>query len=185
MLYEIEEHDISVEITGFEDICFSKMDAFLKATRENQQSVAIQFFDADLIASSEHLYFAVLNASHAFRCKTNISKSVGMETMLYAAAQRQIKKAIVRIGIKPDTKSIAVVIVGSKTTHIQEKLQTIVEYVGHDPDDSVLELTKTKIGRIKKIFQISQAAIDTQNSDSEKAIVDLLIEQMAVLATQI
>ena len=56
MLQYIKEHGKYVEITGYENIEFDKVDAFLKADRKQTQNVNIQFFDADLIATQEHLY---------------------------------------------------------------------------------------------------------------------------------
>ena len=112
-----------MEITGYKNIEFDKVEAFLKANRKQTQNVDIQFFDADLIATQEHLYFAVLNALQAFKNKTNLSKSPAMETMLYASAQRQIQKAIDRCGIKPKTKNMAVVIIGEDPTHIKIPLK--------------------------------------------------------------
>ena len=79
----------------------------------------------NLIATQEHLYFAVLNALQAFQNKTNISKSLAMETMLYASAQRQIQKAIQRCGIKPETTSMAVIIIGEDPTQIKTMLEAI------------------------------------------------------------
>ena len=108
MLQYIKEHDKYVEITGYRSIAFDKAEAFLKANRKQTQNVDIQFFDAELIATQEHLYFAILNALQAFKNKTNHSKSLAMETILYASAQLQIQKAIERSGIKPKTKNMAV-----------------------------------------------------------------------------
>ena len=100
----------------------------MKANRkENTENVELQFFDANLIATQQHLYFAALNALQAFQNKTNISKSLAMETMLYASAQRQIQKAIQRCGIKPQTTTMAVIIIGEKpsklTSHAQGNLR--------------------------------------------------------------
>ena len=103
MRYEMEEFGKFIEITGYSNISFAAAEAFLKEKRKQSQTTYIQFFDADLIATNEHLYFATLNALQAFKNKTNISKSPAMEAMLYASAQRQIQKAIERSGIKPKT----------------------------------------------------------------------------------
>jgi len=54
----------------------------------------IQFFDGGLIADKEHLEITAINALHAFKTGINISKSLAMETILYASAQRQIAAAI-------------------------------------------------------------------------------------------
>ncbi len=115
MLYCLLEYGKWMEITGYRNIAFTKAEEFLKANRkETKQNVEMQFFDAELIASQKHLYFAALNALQAFQNKTNISKSPAMETMLYASAQRQIQRAIQRCGIKPETKNMAVLIIGEK-----------------------------------------------------------------------
>ena len=105
---------------------------FLKTNRkQTSQNVDIQFFDAELIATQEHLYFAVLNALQAFKNKTNLSKSLAMETMLYASAQRQIQKAIIRTGIKPQTHKMALVIVGDDPKQIETALEASNRKHGH------------------------------------------------------
>ena len=145
MLQYIVEYGKYVEITGYKGVEFDKAEAFLKSTRkQTRQNVDIQFFDAELIATQEHLYFAVLNALQAFQNKTNLSKSPAMETILYTSAQRQIQKAIERSGIKPQTKSMAVVIIGDDPKQIQNTLQAVTKSVGSKPDEGVLEMTKNK-----------------------------------------
>jgi len=48
--------------------------------------VEVQLFDASLVTTWEHLYFAALDSLTAFRNRENISRSLAMETMLYASA---------------------------------------------------------------------------------------------------
>ena len=188
MLYCLKEYGKWMEITGYKDIAFAKAEEFLKANRkEIKQTVDIQFFDAELIASQEHLYFAALNALQAFQNKTNISKSPAMETMLYASAQRQIQRAIQRSGIKPETKNMAVLIIGKKQSPIQLVLKAISDYVGMEPDEKVLEMSKAKERKIIKTFQIADEELKTimKNDDCEAAVVNLVIERVALLSTQI
>ena len=185
MLQYIKEYGKYVEITGYRSIAFGKAEAFLKASRKHAQNVDIQFFDAELIATQEHLYFAVLNALESFNNKTNQSKSPAMETMLYASAQRQIQKAIERSGIKPKTKNMAVTIIGEDPTQIQNTLEALTKSVGTDPDEGVLEITKTKETKIKKAFNIQNKELNIlKDDDPQKAIVNLVIEQVALLAVK-
>ncbi len=186
MLQYIKEHGKYVEISGYKGVAFDKAEAFLKANRkQTRQNVDIQFFDAQLIATQEHLYFAVLNALQAFKNKTNRSKSPAMETILYASAQRQIQRAIERCGIKPQTKNMALIIIGEDPKQIQDALQTVTESIGSEPDETVLELTKTKEAKIKNAFEISEDELKTQKNDSQqRAIVNLVIERVALLSTQ-
>jgi tRNA threonylcarbamoyladenosine modification (KEOPS) complex Cgi121 subunit len=187
MLQRIEEFGKYVEITGYKNIAFDKAEAFLKANRkQTRQNIDIQFFDADLIATQEHLYFAVLNALQAFKNKTNLSKTPAMETILYASAQRQIQKAIERCGIKTQTKSMAILIIGDDPKQIENALEEVTKSVGSDPDAAVLEMTKNKETKIKKAFEITDQELKTvENSRPEKAIVNLVIERVALLATQL
>jgi tRNA threonylcarbamoyladenosine modification (KEOPS) complex Cgi121 subunit len=186
MQYHIEEHNHYVEITGYQNITFEKTETFLKNHRKQttQQQTEIQFFDAQLIASAQHLYFAALNALQAFQNKTNISKSPSMETMLYASAERQIQKAIDRLGIKPQTKTLAVIIIGKDPNHINTQLGTLTKYIGTDPDETVLDMTKEKETKIHQTFQITDIEVETtKNSNAETK--DLVIERVALLASQI
>jgi|WetSurMetagenome_2_1015567.scaffolds.fasta_scaffold45905_2 tRNA threonylcarbamoyladenosine modification (KEOPS) complex Cgi121 subunit len=187
MLQYIKEYGKYVEITGYQGIVFEKAETFLKANRkQTKQKIDIQFFDAELIATQEHLYFAVLNALQAFENKTNLSKSSAMETMLYASAQRQIQKAIERCGIKPKTKSMALIIIGDDPKQIENALEAVTKSVGSEPNETVLEMTKNKEAKIKKAFEITEEELKTlENSNQQKAITNLVIERVALLATQL
>ena len=187
MLQYLKEYGKYLEITGYYNISFDKAEAFLKTNRkQTQQNDNIQFFDADLIATQEHPYFAVLNAMQAFKNKTNLSKSPAMETMLYASAQRQIKKAIEHCGIKPQTKNMAIIIISKETKQIEESLDAITKIIGSKPNENVLEMTKRKEEKIKKIFQINEKELKIMKSGNQKkAIVNLVIECVALLATQL
>jgi KEOPS complex subunit Cgi121 len=186
MLQYIKEHRKYVEISGYQGVAFDKAEAFLKAERkQTRQNVEIQFFDAQLIATQEHLYFAVFNALEAFRSKMNRSKSPAMESILYASAQRQIQRAIELLGIKPQTKNMALIIIGEDPKQIQAALKAVTECVGSEPNERVLELNKTKEAKIKKAFEITEDELKTQEDGAQKAIVNLVIERVALLSTQL
>jgi KEOPS complex subunit Cgi121 len=187
MLQYIKEYGKYVEITGYQGIVFKKAETFLKASRkQTKQNVDIQFFDAELIATQEHLYFAVLNALQAFENKTNFSKSPAMETMLYASAQRQIQKAIEHCGIKPKTKSMALIIIGDDPKQIENVLKAVTKSVGSEPNVIVLEMTKNKETKIKKNFEITEEELKIlEKGNQKKAIANLVIERVALLATQL
>ncbi|HEX7482102.1 MAG TPA: KEOPS complex subunit Cgi121 [Candidatus Bathyarchaeia archaeon] len=187
MLQYIKEYGKYVEITGYRFIEFDKAEIFLKANRkETEQNTNIQFFDAELIATQEHLYFAVLNALQAFKNKTNLSKSPEMETMLYASAQRQIQKAINRSGIQPQTQNMALIIIGDDPKQIETTLKAVTKSVGSEPDESVLDLTENKEEKIKKSFEITEEELKVlENGDQKKAIINMVIERVALLSTQL
>jgi KEOPS complex subunit Cgi121 len=187
LLKYIEENEKHVEISGYRNVKIEDFPEFLNTIHEEKQlDVEIQFFDAQLVATWQHLYFAVLNALTAFKNKENISKNLEMEIMLYASAQRQIQKAIELIGVKQHSRSIAVVIVGEKTESVKKASRTVSKYVNGERDDRVLELSKEKTKIIREAFEISLIEIKTvlKGNDFEQALTNLVIERMALLSTQ-
>ena len=187
MLRYIEEFGKQVEVTGFRNVRIRDIEEFLKMIRKEKTSnVEIQFFDAKFVATWQHLYFAALNALTAFKNKENISRSRAMETMLYASAQRQISKAMELLGIKPHSSEIAVLIIGEKPETVRSALAMVSKHVNSDPDDTVLELSNEKATSIQKIFEISSVELKTviKKDDAERALTDLIIERIALLATQ-
>ncbi len=187
MLQYLREYGKYLEITGYHDVEFDKAELFLKTNRKQKcQNVDIQFFDAELIATQEHLSFAVLNALQAFENKTNFSKSLAMETMLYASAQGQIQKAIIRSGIKPQTNKMALIIIGDDPKQIETTLQAVTKSMGNEPDESVLDLTKIKEEKIKETFEIKDEEIEViENDNQKKALINLVIERVALLSTRL
>ena len=187
MLKYIEEASKYVELTGFRNVSVKDVENFVKAAREaTLQKASIQFFDADLVATWQHLYFAVLNALAAFKNERNISKSLAMEVMLYASAQRQIRKALQLIGVKSASVNVAVVIVGVNPDSVRAAVSAVSKRVGVEPDETVLELTREKTQLIRKAFGISTEELEAvDEKDAAQALVNLVIERTALLSTQL
>ncbi len=187
MLKYIKEFGRHVAITGFKNAKIEDKEEFFKIIRKEKPSnVEIQFFNAELVATWQHLHFAVLDALTAFKNKMNISKSLAMEIMIYASAQRQIRKAMELLGIKSTTLKIAVLIIGEEPETVKSALPVVSKHVNAQRDDTVLELSKEKATLIQKTFGISDLELKTmmKENDLEKALIDLVIERMALLATQ-
>jgi tRNA threonylcarbamoyladenosine modification (KEOPS) complex Cgi121 subunit len=187
LLRHIEEYGKCVLTTGFRNIKIKDANEFFKMIRqESPSSVKFQSFDARFVATWEHLYFAVLNALTAFKNEQNISNSLEMETMLYASAQRQIRKAVELLGITPDTSNIAVLIIGEKPETLKSALSIVSKHVNAQPDDTVLELSEEKTAKIRKTFEISDVEVESvmKKGGLEKTLIDLVIERMALLTTQ-
>lgn len=153
---------------------------------EKPAQMDFQLFDARLVATWEHLYFAALNALVAFRSKRNLSKSVAVETLLYASAQNQIQKATRLFGVKQGSSDIAVLIVGEQSEPIQSLVSIISENIGGKRDDRVLELSEEKSECIQRFFGISENQLRTvkRGGSLERALVDLVIERVALVAVQ-
>jgi tRNA threonylcarbamoyladenosine modification (KEOPS) complex Cgi121 subunit len=187
LLKYFEEFGEYVEITGFSNVEIEDAEGFLKATRMEQQGTAVQFFNAEFVATWQHLYFAVLNALMAFRNKSNISKNIAVEVMLYASAQRQICKAIALVGVKCDSANVAAVIIGENADAVKTALAAVSKRIGAEPDETVLALSKDKLQSIRKAFDISEREVETvtKAGDAEQALINLVIERVALLSTQL
>jgi len=188
MLKYIEEAEKYVEITGFRNLGISDPEGFMRAARrELPESACVQFFDAKLVATWQHLYFAVLNALLAFKNERNVSKSVAMETMLYASAQRQIQKAIDFIGVKCASVDVAVVVIGESSESVDVLLSAVSKHIGEEPDDGVLEVSREKAEVIREAFGITDVEFEAvlEKDEVEDALVDLVIERVALLPTQL
>ena len=187
MLRHIEEHGKCVEITGFRDVTIDNAEEFVKSMRNpKRRNITVQFFNAELIATWQHLYFAVLDALLAFRNEWNVSKDVAMEVMLYVSAQRQIRKAIELVGVKRGCANVAMVIVGENQTEVKRTLSALSERLGKQPVETVLEFSRGKSSGVRRAFGIAEAETATiSEKNPDKALVNLVIERMALLATQL
>ncbi len=177
-----------MEITGFQNVKIENTEEFVGGIRiKSPPGSWIQFFNPTYVATWEHLYFAVLNALLSFSNTRNISKSMPMECLLYASAQRQIQKAIKIIGIKPALTNVAIVVVGGKPDTIQAFVSIISKQVSSEPDETILEITEEKASLIREIFKINENELATiiEDRDAQHALVNLVIEKMALMSTRI
>jgi len=181
-----EEPNGHITIVGFRNVQIENINGFLEHFRKQNREAAVQFFDAKHVAGPQHLYFAALNALNAFDKKTNISNNLAVEALLYASAQRQIKKAVEMLGIK-ESSEVAALIITENRHKKTDYLRLVTKITPGERDDSVLELTDKKIKNIKKLFKISdlefKAKLKKEGLEKE-ALTDLVIERMALLVTK-
>jgi tRNA threonylcarbamoyladenosine modification (KEOPS) complex Cgi121 subunit len=109
-----------------------------------------------------------------------------METLLYAAAERQITRAVELVGIGATSSDVAVLIIGKEPRKMESALSMVSKNIGGQRDERVLELSKDKVATIRRVFSISKAELRTvmEKNDADKAMTDLVVERMALLATQ-
>jgi KEOPS complex subunit Cgi121 len=182
----LREFDKYLDITGFRNVKVDTAESFLEeAKKKKPLEAVVQFFDADVIATWQHPYFATINALTAFRNGENISRNLSMEIMLYTSARRQIRKATELVGIKPESCNVAVLTVESDAKAAERVMEEVAAVISRVRDDSVLELSKEKIHKVRRVFDISDVEIEAVNDGNvERAIVDLVIERVSLLATQ-
>jgi tRNA threonylcarbamoyladenosine modification (KEOPS) complex Cgi121 subunit len=182
-----EAFDQCLLVAGFKNVKIVDIDKFFAEVKEKAGNACVQFFDAALIAGRDHLRFAALNALNAFKGKLNISNSLAMETLLYASAQHQIKDALKLLGIKPDSRRVAVLVLASNPNQVASILEAISRLFKGNRNDSVVEFSNEKTDGLKRLFQISELELEakTEREGAEKdALLDLVLEHMALLATE-
>lgn len=185
MIREMEGTGKFIAIAGFRGVQIKDIDDLLNVARV--KGACIQFFDADLIASQKHLFFAALNALKAFESKTNISDSLAVEILLFASAQRQIRKAVELLGIKPGSSRIAVLVLAETQQDVAETLEIVYKMTNGELDDGVLKLNEEKFEAIKRLFHVTDSELEAKLEKEgleKEALINLVIEHVALLATQ-
>jgi KEOPS complex subunit Cgi121 len=184
MTRKLREFTKTISIIGFRNVKIMDINSLFENFRNENRGVSVQFFDAKFIAGPQHLFFAALNSLNAFGKNTNISNNLSIEALIYASAQRQIKKAVKMLGIKKDSSEVAALIITENRCKKSEGICLVTEVIPGERDDSVLKLTDEKIDNIKKLFRISDlefnAKLEKEGLEKE-ALTDLVIERMALL----
>ena len=181
------EANEQIIMAGFRNVQIEDINEFLAHFREENMGAAVQFFDAKHVAGPQHMYFAALHALNAFDKNATISNNLSVEALLYASAQRQIKKAVQMLGIKQNSSELAALIITDKGNRKTDVLNKVNEMVPGERNESVLELTDKKVEKIKKVFGISDLELEAKLKKEgleKEALTDLVIERMALLVTK-
>jgi tRNA threonylcarbamoyladenosine modification (KEOPS) complex Cgi121 subunit len=91
------------------------------------------------------------------------------------------------VGVKRGIGDIAVVIIGESTKSIASFLSAVSKYVGKETDDSVIEISQEKMDTIREAFGITDAEVEAiiEKDNVKEALVDLIIERVALLSTHL
>jgi tRNA threonylcarbamoyladenosine modification (KEOPS) complex Cgi121 subunit len=188
MIEKIEAYDRLVSITGRRNVNIHDVDEFLRLLKDEAKPCTVQLFDADCVAGAKHLFFAAVNAVRAVEQKRNVSDSLSMETMLYASCQRQIRKALDMLGVKPNTSKVAVLLIDKNENTISDAESRVAQRIDGVRDDEALEIReKKKVQRLKRLFDISDLEVETLSDGEigvEDAVTQLIIERTALLVLE-
>jgi KEOPS complex subunit Cgi121 len=157
----------------------TKPEEFFEQLRKlgDELGVALQAFNARVIAGRVHLVHAAREAGLAIRSGKTFARSRELELLCWVAAERQIARAVERVGVKRGVREIALLSVGEQGSSIRLSLTRALELAGLTPDPSVLELKPSKVRPIRKAFDIGVRELRTVPLQS------LILERIALLAT--
>ena len=141
-----------------------------------KQGIEIQLFDAHMIFGKPHLISAFEHAKRSIQRGENVTHSLGMEILLYASGERQIKKAIKKMGIKKGGNLLVILFL--HPSELNKKIDTIVNEFLKDfnleKNDSVILPDKTMLSE----YGISKQAI---SSVSKNQVFQLVLEKIALV----
>lgn len=155
------------------------IDLFFKQilSLSKEYKIVIQVIDADIVYGKNHLISASQHAVRAFEQKKNSTNSLAIEILLYASGERQIQRAIQKVGIKKGNVNIALVFVddfqenGKMSDNIVSKILEVLSLIR---EDKVLE---GDIETLRK-FGITQQELMTVPKDKHK---NLILEKVAMV----
>jgi len=157
------------------------IDLFLQQllTFSKKENLVIQALDAAVVYGKDHLISATKHAQRAFEQRTNATNSLALEILLYAAGERQIQKAIKKMGVKTGRQSIAFILVDTKKQRGNRKAyQSIIDRLlstfHMTSDDTLLEGNRNTL----KHFGIRNQEIRTLPAHKYG---DLILEKVAMV----
>jgi len=160
-----------IEIVGAKGE-IENIDQFLKDVDNFGKShkIVISVLNADMIYGKNHLISAVNHAVRSIDQKTNTTNTLGMEILLYASGERQLKNAIPKMGVKKGKTNVAFVFTkGKMSDRIIDELLSQLNFIRKDA------VLKGNIDTLKK-FGIRKKEIDTISKDK---LGNLILEKVA------
>ena len=153
------------------------INSFLKKiiTLSNGYDMVIQVINADFVYGKDHLFSAVEHTIRSFKNQMNSLNSLSLEMLLYASGERQIQKAIEKIGIKNGNQKIAFIFIKENNRKISDdEVEHVLSSLNLKRDDKVLE---GDVDTLKR-FGITE---DELSTIPESKYGDLLLEKVALV----
>ena len=139
----------------------------VKALVERVRGKPLQLFRADRIYGADHLVHAATLAQRAFDEGRARTSDLATETLVYAAGERQVHKALALLGVSVITREIAVIAWDAAA------IDSLAEELGWTRDDSVLEGDE----RVLEAFGI---AADERGMLPRERWANLILERVAL-----
>lgn len=186
-MFDIPEFSSHVWISAFNCTCIN-LEETLRAAQSHLGDVCVQLVDLNKVAGSRYLFLATYSAVKSFHSKQPISRTLAMELLLYASADRQISEAIRRVGISGSTKETAALAVASSTETLIAARGFLEKQLGTECSDVLLDSwSKDRLGAVQENFSISSKELSAtlrKNEDLQNAIERLAIERSSLLSVR-
>jgi tRNA threonylcarbamoyladenosine modification (KEOPS) complex Cgi121 subunit len=152
----------------------------------SNDSLTVQLMNGLLIADDAHLLSAAQNAVNAQSGKYMLSRTLDVEIIVYASAQRQIGRALDELGVYDSVENVAVVVVGNDRKSVEQSLEKITTKVGKELSNP-FEGSKERFDRIKTHFDIDEKEICTftdsdDDIERQKALSKCVVSRVSLVA---
>lgn len=134
-----------------------------------------QVFDSSKIAGRAHLVSGALSALLAHAEGWNFAQSLQLELICHVASDRQIARAIKKVGIGPRVRELAFVVIGNTGRDVVAAMKEIVSHQKLERNDRILELNSRKIKKIIKTFSLSRRELECSS------VEDLVLERISLV----
>jgi tRNA threonylcarbamoyladenosine modification (KEOPS) complex Cgi121 subunit len=189
LVRSVVEFDKVVAVLGLVDVKPFNLEDVLTRVRGLCRDVEVQLLSPQCLAGFDHIFFASLNALKSFKQGRSISKSLAMELVVYASAQRQIEKAIRYLGVKDAEGSVVIVALGSDEERVISCVEAAAAVLDGRIQDSVVDIVEEeKLEHVKRFFGITDVEVEAvrRSGESEGKVVErLIVERMAILSTMV
>ena len=186
-IHHIERFRKWVVVSGARSVKVDDTNRLLEVFKE-KLGVEHQLLDADYIASPKHLLSSAYHALAAFELGENIARSLAMEVLLYASANRQISEALSLLGLKTGMRNVAFVAICETEEEAKRCARLFSDLVGESKVSmEVLEVTPSKASLIKEAFDIGDdevLVLTSMGINEEEALVEIVLERVALLAAR-
>jgi tRNA threonylcarbamoyladenosine modification (KEOPS) complex Cgi121 subunit len=184
MLVYLDHFKVNLLIGWIRDFDYAKLEHVMKEMPFGEKEIdSCQFLDSRSVAGIGHLLFSAINALRAFESGNNISKKLGVEFLLFVSGQRQIKKAISMVGVKPETRNMTVVLLGSEKSSLDDAFRKLVQLTGGKVDDCPEMSNRDRLDELSRIYEIAPSEFESisYSSQGAEALEKLVIERVALL----
>jgi tRNA threonylcarbamoyladenosine modification (KEOPS) complex Cgi121 subunit len=185
LLFQLPEFSLHIWVSAFP--CKPKdVDDVIQSIHAKFPNVKAQLVDLNKVPGSRYLFLATLNALKSFQSKHAISKSLGMEMLLYAAASRQISEAIRKVGISETTEKTAAMLVGTTQQEVTAAADLLAQVIQHSSSDELIdEWTSERLQNVIQTFDIGSKEISAtiRKKETKAQAVERLAGERSALLT--
>ena len=155
----------------------------------NKHGVETQIFNLDNVISLNHIIISAYHANKAFNNRTNLSKTITIEFLLYLSCQRQIKLALEKFGLKDGKMNLGICLFGKEIEQFNSVKNMLEELFESQENKHEFLPEKIDIQHFINIFNISSEELEIQPSIKEKKdkisiIEKIILNKMAILSLE-